>query len=141
MTSVVEYERWLVERDDAILEQIRRYNEDDVRSTHDLHAWLEERRAELAREHDLSRGHCRPSSRRSARRSVAETALAEELAEAGHELLAGCVGWHRREARPGWWEYFRYETLDTAELVEDATAIGALGEPVHVDDVLSDTAA
>ncbi len=136
MTSVVEYERWLVERDDAILEQIRRYNEDDVRSTHDLHAWLEERRAELAREHELSRP-LPPELREVGEEELAETVLAEELAEAGHELLAGCVGWHRREARPGWWEYFRYETLDTAELVEDATAIGAPGEPVHVDDVLS----
>ena len=69
MTSVVEYERWLVEHDDAILEQIRRYNEDDVRSTHDLHAWLEERRAELARRATSSAGRCHPSCGRSARRS------------------------------------------------------------------------
>ena len=138
MTSVVEYERWLVERDDNILEQIRRYNEDDVRSTHDLHAWLERLRAELAQEHGLSRP-LPPELKEVSDEELAETALAEELAEAGHELLAGCVGWHRREARPGWWEYFRYETLDTAELVEDATAVGGPGEPIHVDDVLGRT--
>lgn len=139
MTSVVEYERWLVERDDAILESIRSYNEDDVRSTHDLHRWLEERRAELAAQgHELHRP-VPPELREIGDEERAETALAEALLEAGHDLLAGCVGWHRREARPGWWDYFRYETLDTQDLVEDATAIGAPGEPQLVRDVPSKT--
>ena len=53
LSSVVEYERWLAGRDDGsadqtILDDIRRYNEEDVRSTLALHEWLEERRAELA---------------------------------------------------------------------------------------------
>ena len=56
----------------------------------------------------------------------AEIALAEQLVEGGHELLAGLVGWHRREKRPEWWDYFRYKELETAELVEDPTAIGDL---------------
>lgn len=135
MTSVIEYERWLVERDDAILESIRSYNEDDVRSTHDLHAWLEERRSELKGQgHALSRP-MPPELKEIGDEERAETELAERLAEAGHELLAGCVGWHRREARPGWWEFFRYETLDTQELIEDGTAIGAPSEPQHRGDV------
>ncbi len=50
LSSVVEYERWLAGRDDdaadqTILDDIRRYNEEDVRSTLALHEWLEERRA------------------------------------------------------------------------------------------------
>ena len=56
----------------------------------------------------------------------AEIELAERLVEGGHELLAGLVGWHRREKRPEWWDYFRYKELETAELVEDLTAIGDL---------------
>jgi AAA domain/RNase_H superfamily len=135
MTSVIEYERWLVDRDDAILEKIRAYNEDDVRSTHDLHAWLEERRSELAGlGHVLSRP-VPPELKEISDEERAETELAERLVAAGHELLAGCVGWHRREARPGWWEFFRHETLDTQELIEDGTAIGAPGAPRHVADV------
>src|SRR6185436_16258000 len=51
MTSVVEYERFLVEGDAAILASIEAYNRDDVRSTHDLHGWLEQRRAELEAVH------------------------------------------------------------------------------------------
>ena len=137
MTSVVEYERWLTESEDAILESIRRYNEDDVRSTHDLHAWLELRRRELADEgYELGRP-IPPELRQIGDEERAETDLAERLLEKSHDLLAGCVGWHRREARPGWWDYFRYESLDTEELVQDATAIGGPGEPVHVRDVLS----
>jgi uncharacterized protein len=137
MTSVVEYERWLTDHDDAILARIRDYNRDDVESTHDLHVWLEERRDELAaRGHALSRPV--PAELKEVGEDErAETELAEALAGAGHELLAGCVGWHRREARPGWWEFFRYETLDTQELVDDRTALGGLGAPEHVDDVVS----
>ncbi len=62
----------------------------------------------------------------------AEIALAEQLVESGHELLAGLVGWHRREKRPEWWDFFRYKELETAELVEDGTAIGDLGGPQEV---------
>ena len=62
----------------------------------------------------------------------AEIELAERLVDDGHELLAGLVGWHRREKRPEWWDFFRYKELETAELVEDGTAIGDLGEPEEV---------
>ena len=135
MTSVVEYERWLTDGDEAILERIRRYNEDDVRSTHDLHAWLEERRADLGRAgQELSRP-VPPGLEEPGEEELAETVLAEDLLAAGHDLLAGCVGWHRREARPAWWDYFRYEGLDTRELVEDRTALGGLSAPDHVGDV------
>ena len=38
--SIVHYERWRVTQDDAELERIRAYNEDDCRSTHLLRDWL-----------------------------------------------------------------------------------------------------
>ena len=137
LSSVVEYERWLAGRDDgspdqAILDDIRRYNEEDVRSTLALHDWLEERRRELE-----SAGHMLSRPVSSELREVgdderAEIELSERLVEHGHELLAGLVGWHRREKRPEWWDFFRYKELETAELVEDGTAIGDLGEPEEV---------
>ncbi|WP_343988967.1 TM0106 family RecB-like putative nuclease [Terrabacter terrae] len=137
LSSVVEYERWLAGRDDgspdqSILDDIRRYNEEDVRSTLALHDWLEERRRELE-----TAGHVlsRPVSselREMGDDERAEIELSERLVEHGHELLAGLVGWHRREKRPEWWDFFRYKELETAELVEDATAIGDLGEPEEV---------
>jgi predicted RecB family nuclease len=137
LASVVEYERWLAGRDDGgadqtILDDIRRYNEEDVRSTLALHVWLEERRADLeARGHRLSRPLPeQPKEIGDAER--AEIALADQLVGSGSDLLAGLVGWHRREKRPEWWDFFRYKELETAELVEDGTAIGDLGEPEEV---------
>ncbi len=129
MTSVVEYERWLVERDPTILDAIASYNRDDVRSTHDLHAWLEERRAELGAHGHVLRRPLPPELKEISDEERGEAELAERLVDAGHELLAGCVGWHRREARPGWWDFFRYTDLDTAELVDDPTPIGAPEAP------------
>ncbi|MGN6750914.1 MAG: DEAD/DEAH box helicase, partial [Intrasporangium sp.] len=131
LSSVVEYEDFLrgLEAgapDQSILDRIRDYNEVDVRSTLALHEWLEERRVELeARGHELSR----PGAREVKEIGDAERAeieLTERLVASGHELLAGCVGWHRREQRPEWWDYFRYQYLETEELIEDGTAIGGI---------------
>lgn len=135
MDSVIEYERWLVEPDQSILDRIEAYNRDDVRSTHDLHAWLEGLRTELAGQgHALTRPQP-PEPKEVTEVERAEAVLSSQLVDTGDELLAGLVGWHRREARPAWWEFFRYAELDTAELIEDATAIGGVGVPTHVGDV------
>ncbi|MEO7447849.1 MAG: TM0106 family RecB-like putative nuclease, partial [Humibacillus sp.] len=131
LSSVVEYERWVAGRDDGapdqtILDDIRRYNREDVRSTLALHDWLEARRSDLlAIGHALSRPLPEPA-KEIGDKERAETALAERLVDEDHHLLAGLVGWHRREKRPEWWDYFRYKDLETAELVEDPTAIGEL---------------
>ncbi|GAB95056.1 putative RecB family nuclease [Kineosphaera limosa] len=69
-------------------------------------------------------------------REQAEEQLAERLRDAGHPLAAACVGWHRREQRPAWWEYFRFGQLTTDELVADPKALADLGEPEHVGNVL-----
>ncbi len=44
--SIVMFERWLLERDERVLDDIERYNCDDCRSTYLLREWLLERRAE-----------------------------------------------------------------------------------------------
>lgn len=138
MTSVVEYERFLVEGDTAILDSIEAYNRDDVRSTHDLHAWLELRRDELETLHgaqdrpDVKDGL---ASDEASAAEAAEAGLAERLREAGQPLLAGLVGWHRRENRPRWWEFYRVEDLDDEMLVEDGSTIGGLSAPVQVGEV------
>ncbi len=43
--SVLWFERWLREKDPALLEKIFAYNEDDVRATHALLAWVKEHAA------------------------------------------------------------------------------------------------
>ncbi|MGH8971543.1 MAG: AAA family ATPase, partial [Actinomycetes bacterium] len=132
MASVIAYERWLVERDDVTLGQIEAYNHDDVRSTHDLHAWLEQRRAELEEAHGPQpRPHEAPPEpdKPKAPAELAEIDLADGLHAAGHPLLADLVQWHRREARPGWWEFFRLRDLEEDDLVDDGTALGPLSAP------------
>lgn len=139
LSSVVAYERWLAaeldQRDDTILERIRAYNEDDVRSTLALHDWLEDRRAELAAGLDWPLP--RPDEvefelTADSEATLAERALAATLEDAGESLLAGLVGWHRREQRPEWWEFFGRAEASDEELVDDASAIGRLGPPVQV---------
>ena len=137
MSSVIAYERWLVERDDGTLPRIEAYNRDDVDSTRDLHAWLEERRSELVAAHGtLHRPDDVPvEPAELSDVEVEELALAERLTEAGHGLLADLVQWHRREARPRWWDVYRLEDLDDDELVDDGSAIGRLSPAEHVGDV------
>ena len=137
LSSVVEYEDYLAgleagAPDQSILDRIRDYNEEDVRSTLALHDWLEARRSELEATHGpLARPVGEPQ-REIGDAERAEIELAERLVDQGHELLAGCVGWHRREKRPEWWDFFRYKEMETHELVEDGTAIGAPHDPRHV---------
>ncbi|SFL38323.1 TM0106 family RecB-like putative nuclease [Geodermatophilus ruber] len=129
MSSVVEYEQWLADRDPARLQAIHDYNRDDVDSTRELHDWLETQRAELEAEHgELPRPMLSeidaPAPRSDA--EVTELALVERLQDTGHPLLGDLVQWHRREARPGWWEFFSRGELEDEQLVEDRTALGAL---------------
>lgn len=140
MSSVVAYERWLVDRDDQILDGIEAYNRDDVRSTLALQEWLEGRRTELERRHGMVYPRPEPGSTaiqsQPSDAELAESAAANRLLDAGQPLLAGLVGWHRREARPAWWDVFRLEDLDDEELIDDGAAIGGLQPPEYRGDVL-----
>ena len=49
-TSIVEFERWMIERDDAILAEIEAYNREDCIGTRVLADWLLERRGEALAE-------------------------------------------------------------------------------------------
>ncbi|WP_222271929.1 TM0106 family RecB-like putative nuclease [Modestobacter marinus] len=135
MSSVVEYEQWLADRDPARLQAIENYNKDDVDSTRELHDWLETERAELEALHGPQPRPTVPEVSGPAPRSdaeVAELALVERLTDAGQGLLGDLVQWHRREARPGWWEFFSRGDLEDEQLVEDRTAVGGLSAAVEV---------
>ncbi|MGB3257034.1 MAG: TM0106 family RecB-like putative nuclease [Ornithinimicrobium sp.] len=136
LSSVVEYERWVASgrTDDTILAGIADYNYDDVCSTLALHNWLEARRDDLA-------SHPNGVPPRPGEQSIveavdsegiqAENALAAQLREAGRPLLAGCIGWHRREDKQVWWDYFRTGSMSDDELIEDRSTLGGLTAPVQ----------
>ncbi len=55
-SSVIQYERWLHSGDQNILDEIKLYNMEDVKSTYLLREWLEKRRAEVVEQQgDLPR--------------------------------------------------------------------------------------
>lgn len=131
MDSVVAYEKWLGNGDPTTLRQLEAYNRLDVESTAALHRWLEDRRDEVAGLHGpLPRpGDVVAPDNPISDAELAETALAERLRDAGQPLLAGLVQWHRREARPRWWDIFRLKDLSDDDLVRDTSAIGGLSPP------------
>ncbi len=122
---------------------IERYNEDDCRSTWRLRDWLEMRRPEL--EQQLGRRLSRPVStdagvKETKEQSNEETArvvarLTEHLpddpasddeSQRTLRLLASLLDWHWREAKSGWWEYFRSLELPRDERLEDRTVLSDL---------------
>ncbi|TDE10116.1 TM0106 family RecB-like putative nuclease [Jiangella asiatica] len=144
-SSIVEYERWLAEHDQSILDDIEAYNRDDCISTRQLRDWLEDRRAEA-----LDDGHAVPRptdvpdhpAEHLKERAPELVAVEEKLLDGvpgdpaartaeqqARALLAGLLEWHRRENRAEWWEYFRVRTLAVDELVDDPATLGGLHSP------------
>ncbi|MGB6517303.1 MAG: TM0106 family RecB-like putative nuclease [Candidatus Cybelea sp.] len=146
--SVVMFERWLLEGDRRILDDIERYNRDDCRSTYLLREWLLERRAEAIESFgtdlplravkspeepchaEFTQGcaSCakrRENEREEARRSDVERRLLDDPRPQSR-LLGHLMAYHRREEKPVWWTYFdRCENVDG--LVEfDKESIGGL---------------
>ena len=119
------------------------YNRDDCISALRLHAWLEERRAELEAQRGTPLPRPEPESGEAdddlaeaiARvRAVMERLLdgvpeeAEQRDEAQNAryVLAHLLEWYRREDKSTHWEYHRLRELPDEELIEDRTAIAGL---------------
>lgn len=137
--SIVAYETWLETHDQRILDDIAAYNRDDCVSALKLRGWLEERRADAI-------GMFGDLPRPVAPTRAADTAVEPEdenvelfaslcagvPAEGRTEehqarwLLAQLLGYHRREKKSQWWEYFDRCDMSELELLEDRKAIGGL---------------
>ncbi|HEY8644550.1 MAG TPA: TM0106 family RecB-like putative nuclease [Gaiellaceae bacterium] len=132
--SILMYEKWLDERDPAILDEISDYNEEDCVSTLQLRDWLLPKRPGAAPQPE-------ESEPREPRDGAVETeelrqALLTGLPDDPHDvadadrprwLLAQLLLYHRREAKPVWWAFFDKLGRTSEELHErDSDAIGAL---------------
>jgi predicted RecB family nuclease len=141
--SIVAFERWLATRDQSLLDQIEAYNRDDCISTRELRDWLEGRRTELLASGALLRrpeegdpdGSAENTAAQSLREEL-EQRLVADLPETGRTpdqeatwLLAQQLGWHAREARSAWWEYFRLRDLTADDLERETAALGPLESP------------
>jgi len=140
--SIVAYEDWLDSRDQRLLDEIARYNEDDCLSTAQLRDWLEARRLEaIAQYGEIPRPGPEAAEASEVLRDIDErtAVLVDRLLEGVPEeeddrsyeqqaryLLAHSLNWHRREGKSEWWEYYRKCSLTDEQLVEDREAIGAI---------------
>jgi uncharacterized protein len=145
--SIVVYNRWRVTRDPSLLDDIAAYNEVDCRSTGGLRDWLlnlrpadvpwfepprDETDDEAAEEREENRNE----------REALYVDYQNRLREAGRAArsdwqarLADLLGFHAREAKPEWWEYFDRMDRFPDELIDDAECLAGLvrtGEPQPV---------
>lgn len=130
--SIVFYERWKETGDMALLEQIERYNEDDVRSTFLLRNWLLSIKPAAAGDF--------VSPEPASERAVAEqTDLEVRLERYRQTLLDGLraedpvrlltfqlLDFHRRADKPTWWQMFSRQDMSTGELLEDIESLAGL---------------
>jgi len=139
--SIVYYERWKETGEQALLDQIQDYNEDDCRSTYLLREWLlkirpggmpwfegtpdgsngedksdrvRETEARLAKYQDLLLGKL-PADR---------TQWNEDARS--RELLYQLLDFYRRAAKPEWWAMFSRHEMAEEELIDDPECIGAM---------------
>ncbi|MDQ3671750.1 MAG: TM0106 family RecB-like putative nuclease, partial [Actinomycetota bacterium] len=132
--STVLFERWIESGDDSLLRDIEAYNEEDCRSTVALHEWLLQRRPPGLPWRPSPEPEPPADEEMPPERAVLRDALLARSAEEGDApwLLAQLLDYHRREAKPQWWEWFLHVTLDEEELIADTDTIGGLelvGEP------------
>ena len=134
--SIVAFEEYLDDRDDAKRADIVRYNEEDCISTRRLHEWLLKLREEAQGRHadDLGFRDQRDPRERTADEIAAEKerdALQNALldgapAQSPRALMAHLLAYHRREDKPVYWALFdRYER-DSDFIDDDTEALGGL---------------
>ena len=151
--AVIAFERYLATGDESLLADIEAYNEEDCRATQELRDWLLEQKGEAEAQYGVSIP-LRPPPELHELKEETEEELSEterlrtallDRAEQGDErwLIAQLLDYHRREARPAWWWYFRRFQMTDEELIEDAEAIAGLewdgAEPVPVKQSLEHT--
>ena len=125
-SSIVMFEEWMQTRDDALLEKIAAYNEEDCIATLLLRDWLLERRAEA-----LARFGPFPLPEQVAPKPVPEgkaerAAVRAALLDAGEQLAAELLDYHDRERKPVWWAFFDRLEKSADELLEDPESISGL---------------
>ena len=158
-SSIVAFETWLElgegERPETdILERIERYNRDDVVSNLRLRDWLEARRDELIAdgiEVPRPAPYENPLPADLTEQAASVQALADRLTDPSivptdplertpeqhaQWLLGQLLGWHRREDKASWWEFFRLIELSAEALVDENEPLGLL-EPVEAVDAVN----
>jgi len=134
--SILMYEQWRDTGEQRLLDEIRDYNEEDCASTLDLREWLLGLRADAERAYGpipWFQGKEPEEPQESAGETAELRARLEADAVPEPALLSRLLDYHRREAKPVWWQFFARRGATPEELAErDGDAIGLL-EPVSRD--------
>ncbi len=139
--SIVWYEAWKTTRAQHLLDDIERYNRDDVESTRGLHDWLRGLRPAGLPWRPLGGPAAEPaaeakpeSAHRLAQRQVRErleATLPEDPSTWTHDqamsaLVAQLLDFHRREHKPAYWAMYARTEASDEDLVEDVECLGGL---------------
>jgi uncharacterized protein len=145
--SMVVYNKWRETRDETHLREIASYNELDCLSTAKLRDWLLTLRpADLpwfagpAAPTDAENAAEKKAKRQEREERYAEfQARLQEAATHGETdyrfRLSDLLGFHDREARPQWWEFFDRQDRFEDELIDDPECLAGLtleGQPQPV---------
>jgi uncharacterized protein len=138
--SILAYEAWLEQRDDALLDEIAAYNREDCLSTLELREWLLGLRTEAEAQFGQPipwapvRGPSEQAPEEAVETDELRARLLTGLSDSVRGLMAQLLGYHRREDRPVWWAFFNRLGRTPEELAErDGDSIGGLelsGPPV-----------
>jgi uncharacterized protein len=120
--AVIEYERWMGDSDEARLQRIARYNEDDVRATLAVRDWLIDHRPEDVAWRDSILDPVPDDPELDAR---IEALHAHEPGSAAH-LMGDLLGYWRRESRVVAADSLRLSMADEHEQFESPRAIARL---------------
>ena len=143
--SIVAYQKWLDSRESddwrqsMILEEIRDYNRIDCESLERLCRWLRSVQQEHGIGYLSTEGSGAATAKEESEKEIPPNVqLAEEMWKqvnegrvprervATHELLAGLLEFHWREARPVHWRMFERQAMTHEELADDLDCLGDL---------------
>lgn len=143
--SVVYYEKWKATQDQALLESIRAYNEEDCRSTYLLRQWLLEimppeikGEVEGAGADDETQATSKNIDQVSEYEAMLQQAVdsltidlpGDQLAWSENDHLrqrtAHLLDFYRRADKPGWWSLFSRRETPAEDLIEDPECLSGL---------------
>ena len=129
--SVVAYEKWRENGDQAILDEIANYNLIDCVSTEQLRNWLVTLRHEASMAPAMAPITTFETNDKEQAKLMQIAQLEDLLAQSGldeerKDVLLSLARFHDRELKPAWWAIFDSFDRDESELIDDFDALASL---------------